>query len=148
MNVARWEEHRQLEVARQAQASTIRVSRFSPGSKRATIRSWRGWKGGAKSKMPRVWTSPYWMRCHNRWVAMPQTLFVRQAEPKECKTIANTQNGSAWNTSHTRLALSNPLYIFVADDTTIVSQIEFDFRHGDTVVSLALQETKHQETVA
>ena len=36
MNVARWQEHRQ-EVARQAQASTIRVSGFSPDSKRATI---------------------------------------------------------------------------------------------------------------
>ena len=34
------EEHRQLEVPRQAQASAIRVSRSSPESKRATIRSW------------------------------------------------------------------------------------------------------------
>ena len=52
-----------------------------------------------------------------------------------------------------------PLSIFVenhgseqgsltADDTTIVSKIEFDFRHGAIVVSLALQDTKQQETAA
>ena len=29
-----------------------------------------------------------------------------------------------------------------ADDTTIVSKIEFDFRHGAIVVSLALQEKR------
>ena len=52
-----------------------------------------------------------------------------------------------------------PLYILVethgteqgsptADDTTTVSKIEFDFRHGAIVVSLAHQETKHLETAA
>ena len=35
-----------------------------------------------------------------------------------------------------------------ADDTTIVLKIKFDFRHGAIVVSLALQETKHQDTAA
>ena len=46
------------------------------------------------------------------------------------------------------IGVVKPLNILVADDTTVVSKIEFDFRHGDTVVSLALQETKHQVTVA
>ena len=41
MNVAQWQEHCQLQVARQARTSTIRVSGFSHDSKRATIRSWR-----------------------------------------------------------------------------------------------------------
>ena len=52
-----------------------------------------------------------------------------------------------------------PLYIFVethgtvqgsltADDTTVVLKIKFDFRHGAIAVTLALQEFKHQDTVA
>ena len=57
------------------------------------------------------------------------------------------------------IGVVKPLSIFVdihgteqgsltADDTTIISKIEFDIRHGATVVSLALKETKHQETAA
>ena len=57
------------------------------------------------------------------------------------------------------IGVVKPLSIFVethgteqgsltADDTTIVSKIEFDFRHGAIVVSIALQETKQQETAA
>ena len=57
------------------------------------------------------------------------------------------------------MGVVKPLYILVethgteqgsltADDTTTVSKIEFDFRHGAIVVSLAHQETKHQETAA
>ena len=57
------------------------------------------------------------------------------------------------------IGVVNPLKILVethgteqgsltVDDTTTVSKIEFDFRHGAIVVSLAHQETKHLETAA
>ena len=57
------------------------------------------------------------------------------------------------------IGVVKPLYFLVethgtgqgsltADDTTIVLKIKFDFGHGATVVSLALQETKHQDTGA
>ena len=64
-----------------------------------------------------------------------------------------------WEQLSYAIGVVEPLYLLVethgteqgsltADDTTIFLKIEFDFRHGAIAVSLALQETKQQETAA
>ena len=82
------------------------------------------------------------MRCSSRWVAIPQILLVRQTDPREeqgqCSTVAGTLNGTCLEQLSYAVGALKPLYILVethgteqgsltADDTTIVSKMEFDF---------------------
>ena len=85
---------------------------------------------------------------------MPQTLLMLTGltRVKSKVSAGRSQVGAAlirgWRLSIFVKTHGTEKGSLTANDTTIVLKIKVDFRHGAIVVSLALQETKHQETAA
>ena len=157
-NVARWED-RQLEVARQAQASTIRVSRSSP---RANAQRYAHGDGARNrrckdfgSRCTGCGAAATGLRCHRHCWCDRLTREKSKVSAGQPQVLKMGVLGAAlirdWRcqTLHLLVETHGTEHgSLTADDTTIVLKIKFDFRHRAIVVSLALQETKHQETVA